>query len=320
MHGYVGSKLIIVEGLTGSGKSIMAHFIARQLQHNAIPASWVHEGEEPHPILMDVESSIEGHMAEMRERWAAYVDQVGLSGEVRVVEACLFNNLIQLLLEQNVDRRKIVQYSDELQALIEPLNPMLVYLVQEDVDKALERNFKDRGKGFRNYVIQYATDTPFARRRGWEGYEGMVMFWREFVTVTDELFQRYHIRKLKIDNSAGNWDDYNRQALECLSIPLIPEQGVSQSEAMGLIGVYKDRENDKEFTVDYEDGDLTINLFLNVKTRLVQWAERAFWAEGWHFEVSFESDGLSGASVMRIGGRNVDYLTLVGTVAEKASA
>ena len=55
MDTYIGSKLIIVEGLTGSGKSIMAHFIARQLQYNRIPASWVHEGEETHPILMDIE-------------------------------------------------------------------------------------------------------------------------------------------------------------------------------------------------------------------------------------------------------------------------
>jgi thymidylate kinase len=319
MRGYVWSKLIIVEGLTGSGKSIMAHFIARQLQYNGIPASWVHEGEEPHPILMDVGSSIEGYMDEMRERWAAYVDQVELSGEVRVVEASFFNNLIESLLAYNVDRPKILQYGDELQALIEPLNPTLVYLVQEDVDRALERNFKGRGKGFRNYVIRYATDTPFAKQRGWEGYEGMVMFWREFVTVTDELFQRYRIRKLKIDNSAGNWDDYNRQVLEYLSIPLIPEQGVSQSEAIKLIGVYKDRSG-KEFTVHYEDGELTINLFLNVRTRLVRRAEQVFLAEGWHFEISFESDGLSGASVMRIGGRDVDYLSLVGTVANKTSA
>jgi len=310
----------MVEGLTGSGKSIMAHFIARQLQYNGIPASWVHEGEEPHPILMDVESSIEGYMAEMRERWAAYVDQVELSDEVRVVEACFFNNLIESLVAHDVDRPRIAQYGDELQALIEPLDPTLVYLVQENVDRALERNFKDRGKGFRDYVIQYATDTPLAQRRGWEGYEGMVMFWREFVTVTDELFQRYHIRKLKIDNSAGNWDEYNRQALQCLSIPLTPEQRVSQSEAMRLTGAYKDRGSGKEFTVGYEDGELSINLFLNARTRLVQRAENLFWAEGWHFEVSFESDGLSEASVMRIGGRDVDYLPLVDTVADKTSA
>jgi thymidylate kinase len=320
MHEYVGSKLIIVEGLTGSGKSIMAHFIARQLQYNGIPASWVHEGEEPHPILIDVESNIEDYMAEMRERWAAYVDQVGLSDRVIVVEACFFNNLIDSLLAHNVDRPKIIQYGDELQALIEPLNPTLVYLVQEDVEKALERSFKDRGKDFVDYVIQYATDTPLARRREWEGYEGMLKFWQEFVALTDELFQRYRIRKLRIDNSAGNWNDYNHQVLGCLSIPLVPEQGVSQSEALALIGVYKDRKSDKEFTVYYEDGELTINLFLDVRTRLVRWMEKVFITEGWHFEVSFESDGLSGASVMKIGGRDVDYLPLVGTVADKALA
>ena len=314
MRGYVGSKLIMVEGLTGSGKSIMAHFITRQLHHNGIPASWVHEGEAPHPIALDVGSDIEDHMAQMRERWAAYVDQVGLSDEVKVVEACFFNNLIESLLAHNVDRPKIIQYADELQTLLESLNPTLVYLVQEDLDRALERNFKGRGKGFQNYVIQYATGTPFAKQREWEGYAGMVMFWREFVGLTDELFQRYRIRKLKIDNSAGNWDDYNRQVLECLSIEQMPEPRVSQSEALKLIGVYKDRSADKEFIVRYEDGQLTINLFWNVRTRLVRQTERVFLAEGWHFEVSFESDGVSGASAMKIGGRDVDYLSLVGVV------
>jgi hypothetical protein len=280
----------------------------------------VHEGEEPHPILVDVESGIEDYMAEMRGRWAAYVDQVGSCDQVSVVEACLFNNLIESLLAHDVGRSEIVRYSDELQALIEPLNPTLVYLVQEDVGSALERNFERRGKGFEDYVIRYATETPLARRRGWEGYAGMRMFWREFVVVTDELFQRYRVRKLKIDNSAGHWDDYNRQILECLALPLVPEQGVSQSEALRLVGVYRDRRSGREFTVLYEDGELTTNLFLNVRTRLVRRAEKVFLAQGWHFEISFESDGLSETGLMKIGGRDVDYLPLVGTVADKASA
>jgi hypothetical protein len=324
MNNYVGSKLILVEGLTGSGKSIMAHTIARQLQSNSISAGWVHEGEMPHPILKDFETSVERYMADMRASWVAYVDQVGSSAEVSVVEACFFNNLSETLLAHNVQRAQIIQFGAELGALIAPLKPTLVYLVQEEVEKALELNFNRRGNGFREYVIEYATSTPLAQARGWQGYAGTVQFWLEFVALTDELFSRYPGRKVKIDNSAGNWEDYNRQVMACLSIPYVPERSVSRSEATGLMGVYKDRRSDKEFTVLYEDGDLIINLFLpgylDLRTRLVWRAEKVFIMEGWHFEVSFESDGLGGASVMSIGGRDIDYLQLVGTVADKASA
>lgn len=319
MSGYVGSKLIVVEGLTGSGKSIMAHFIARQLQYNGVPASWVHEGDEPHPILIDVESGIEAYMAEAQARWVAYVDRVGSSDEVKAVEGCYFNNGIESLLAHNVDRPKALQYAAELQALIEPLNPTLVHLVQGDVASALERNFKDRGTGFRDYVIQFATGLPLAKRRGWQGYEGMVMYWREFVTLTDELFDRHRIRKIRVDNSAGNWDDCNRQVLDCLAIRLVPELRVSPSEAARLVGLYKDRRSGREFTVQYEDGGLTINVFLSVRTKLVPRAGKAFLTEGWHFEISFEPDGPGGTMVMRIGGRDVDYVRLVGTVADRAS-
>jgi thymidylate kinase len=317
MSAYVGSKLIIVEGLTGSGKSIMAHFIARQLQYNGIAASWVHEGEEPHPILLDVDASIEAYMVEARERWAAYVAQVESSGAVSVVESCFFNDVVEVLLAYDVDRPRILQYADELQALIQPLNPTLVYLVQQDVARALERSFKDRGTGFRDYVIGYAADTPLAKRRGWEGYEGMVLFWQEFVALTDEIFAKYSIRRVKIDNSAGNWDDCDRQVLEFLSIQRVLEQRVPPGEARGLVGLYRDRNSGREFTVCYEGGDLTVNLFLSARTKLVPRAEGAFLTEGWHFEIRFDPEAPGGAPVLRIGGRDVDYLQLVGTVADK---
>jgi len=320
MSQYGGSKLIIVEGLTGSGKSIMAHFIARQLQYHGISASWVHEGEVPHPIFSDLDSSIERYMAEMRENWVAFVDQIESGDEVRVVEACFFNNFLETLLAHNIEKAQIIQYAAELQALIQPLKPTLVYLVQEDVEDALERNFNHRGTDFRYYVIELATSTPLAKVRGWEGYQGMLLFWQEFVVLTDELFQQFPGRKIKTDNTAGNWDAYNRQVLGYLGLPLIAEQNILSTEALNLIGLYKDRKTGKEFPVCLESGELTINIFLNVRSRLVRRSQNTFVAEGWPFEISFETDGLSGAQKMKIGGRNVDYLPLVGTVADKLSA
>ena len=55
---------------------------------------------------------------------------------------------------------------------------------------------------------------------------------QDFVAVTDELFQRYRMKKLMIESSAGDWDSYNRRVMEFLSIPLVPEQVVFRGEAM----------------------------------------------------------------------------------------
>jgi hypothetical protein len=122
----------------------------------------------------------------------------------------------------------------------------------------------------------------------------MVMYWREFVTLTDELFDRHRIRTIKVDNSAGNWDDCNQQVLDCLAISLVRELRVSPSDAARLVGLYKDRRTDREFTVQYEDGGLTINVFLGVRTKLVPRADKVFLTEGWHFSsIQFQSPGFS---------------------------
>jgi len=280
----------------------------------------VHEGETPHPILRDCDTSIERYMTEVQSNWVSFVDRVGSSSEVCVIEASFFNNLIETLFIHNVEKPQIIHFAAELQKLVGPLNPTLVYLVQDDVEKALERNFSRRGVGFKNYVIEFATSTPLARGRGWEGYPGMVLFWQEFVALTDELFNKFPHRKLMIENTAGDWETYNQQVLDYLGIPRIPEQNISPIVARNLIGRYKDPQSDRDFLVQFEDDDLTINLFLDVKSRLVQRTEKEFFAEGWPFEIRFESGDLGGMSVLRIGGRNVDYLALVGTIAEKASA
>jgi thymidylate kinase len=311
------NRLIIVEGLTGSGKSTMAHFIARQLQHNGIDADWFHEGEFHHPIFIDVESNIEEVMEAMLGKWRAFVEWIESSGKVIVVEACFFNNVIESLLVHNVDRPRIIEYGYELQEIVEPLNPALVYLVQPDIVNALARNFGDRGDGFKDYVIQYATSTPYATQRGLEGYEGMVTFWRDFVSVTDELFHNYHISKLMIDSSVGDWDGHDHRVLEFLSIPPVQEHTVSRGEALRFVGTYRDEKNSRQFTVQYLDSELAVNLFLNTKTRLIRKTERVFWAAGWYFEVSFEADDTGRISTLRIDGRDVDYLSLVGTVAAR---
>ena len=157
------NQLILVEGLTGLGKSTLAHFVTRQFQYNGIEACWIHEGEDPHPVSLDVESDITAFMIESLEKWDALVVQTLESSTITVIEASFFNNLIEKLLAHCLDRATILNFGMKLQQVIKPVKPALVYLVHPYLSTALEENFRNRGAGFRDFVIEKRTDRTACR-------------------------------------------------------------------------------------------------------------------------------------------------------------
>lgn len=54
----IESKLILIDGITGSGKSTTAQFLFDQIQRNGIEVSWYHEDETDHPIKFDEELEV----------------------------------------------------------------------------------------------------------------------------------------------------------------------------------------------------------------------------------------------------------------------
>lgn len=315
----VSNKLIIVEGLTGSGKSIMAHFIGRQLGANNIPGRWVHEGDLDHPIPgTDVEPDIATFQATMLEQWKNFVTQAQASDTVTVIEAGFFNNLLETLFIENVPQPEILSYARQLEDLIRPLRPALVYLTQNDVPRALARNFDNRGEGFKQFVVDLVMRTPYAQRHKLIGDAGVVQFWTDFVALTDALYQQFQGDKLRVENSAGEWERYNQQVLSFLSIPWVPTPRLSQNEADLYIGHYQDPSNGRQYRIKYHDEKLFINqLISKAWTRLIPLGDHCFAAEGWHFELSFEPNPADQGNQFRIGGRDVDYLKLVGTIAKE---
>ena len=313
------SKWVIVEGLTGLGKSTLAHFIARQLRYQEIEANWIHEGELEHPLSIQIDSSIEIFMQNALEQWQNLVSRIETSGETTILEACLFNNLLETLFSHNLPIPQIYQYYDVIQDTIKTLQPALVYLTHTDVSKALAENFRNRGAGFKDYVFKYITNTPYAQQNGLVGEVGMIKFWQDFVALTDQLYDRFRFKKIAIHNSSGDWVTQSQQVLDFLSIPYIVEQLLSADRAADFTGAYKDQRTGKKFSVRYQNCHLVANLFLDDWTRLIPNTDSSFIAAGWHFVVLFERDNSGTINSMQIAGQDVDYLSLVGTVAEKVS-
>ena len=315
------NQLIIVEGLTGLGKSTLAHFLARQFEYNGIDACWIHEGEDPHPVDVDVGDDIETFMDQSLQKWGGFVDQIRESGRITIIEASFFNNLIETLFAHCLDQATIIDFSLKMQEVIQPARPALVYLRHPDISLALKENFRNRGEGFRDFVIDLVARMPIAKEKGWNDYAGMEQFWREFVAIIDTLFEIYEMDKLAIDISRGDWDTTHQQVTAFLGLSLVADPLFQFDEAEKYLGAYQFTEGGKVSTIRYQDGFLQTNAFLNVYTKLIPREEGAFLAEKWHFSLHFESDPDTGdATAFTIGGRDVNYLKAVGMSARKVSS
>ena len=320
MQSKTKNRLVIVEGLTGLGKSTLAHWIARQYEYNGIAARWVHEGEDPHPVSINIEDDPGWFMAESLKKWTAFVDQVQEFAGATIIEASFFNNLIETLFAHSHNIEQIVAFGMELQRVIQPARPALVYLTHPDISAALEKNFRNRGPGFREFVRQLVAGTPIGQAKQWVDDLGIVAFWSEFVALTNRLFRAYEIDKLELDISTGDWARCHQQVVDFLDLPLVEDPSISPEAAEKFVGVYQFQEDGKQHRVQYENGFLVTDVFMDVKTKLIPLTDLSFAVEKWHFELQFDRDEAGEVRSFVIGGRDVDYLKAVGHKATKVAA
>ena len=210
----VWPRLVIVEGIMGSGKSTTTRNIAHRLNASGIPAIGITEGVEPHPIRFDWDQPwSEMPPAELARsgiaKWRAYVDACLTEERISVVDGQLFHGGLTslLLLEAGVDM--VAAYCRDIVAVIEPLNPLLIYFHQSDVDRAIRLVSAQRGEGWVDYQVNWKLESPYAKRRGLAGLDGLIALYREYRALTDQLFADLDIPKISIENSRQEWAIYD---------------------------------------------------------------------------------------------------------------
>lgn len=179
------TRLILTEGIPGSGKSTTAQFLARQLAGNGVVGRWWHEEEVGHPvyafgdraslcrILQQLTSGDwRAVVAAALERWRAFSRLVQQSDEVVVVDGCLFGCLTWSLFPLDVASEEILDDTRQVAAILQPAQPCLVYLVRPDVATTLRALCDRRGNTIEQTYVDRATDNPYARRRGLSGAAG----------------------------------------------------------------------------------------------------------------------------------------------------
>lgn len=255
------SRVIFVEGISGSGKTSTCQFLYRQYLLNGYDVRFFHEFHIPHPIhewyLTDPQEWIDTTLS----RWQKFVKETLSSDKIIVMDSTIFQGTICVLLELDADRDIILDYAYRVPEIIRPLNPSLIYFYQTDYRKTLLQIYHEREEKIRTKKDNFIRTIKYGQNRNLYGHEGYMRFVGEFKDISSELFEKYNMSKISIENSAGNWPDYYGRIARFLSVPFI-EDDIS---AANYVGTYRNIESGQECKIiDNMSGEMAIHGFFPV--------------------------------------------------------
>lgn len=208
-------RLVILEGIMGSGKSTTARQLAARLSAAGMPARALTEATCPHPVRATDElehwfqpwrdTTAQALALRAQQRWADFAQALQREAGTVVLDGQLFHGDFTHLFLMELQEDALAAHVDAVARSIAPLRPLLVYFRQPDVPAAIARVCAQRGEDWLAYQTGWKLAFPWARARGLEGMEGLVAVYVAYRALTDRLFERVALDKLALDTTAPDW-------------------------------------------------------------------------------------------------------------------
>ncbi len=297
----LNTKLILIDGITGSGKSTLSHFLYRQMQKNNMQVKWLHEEEKDHPLVykpnwakeLTTQEKTEIYLKEYVELWGKFAEEVKQSGSVYIVESYLFQYPFATLIRQETDKSRIKEFGHALIKQVEQLNPVVIYLYPQDVETGINLNFTRRGKDWTEWILSKLESTEHAKKRNWDGQTEANYYYQSLSDISLELMKEFTLPKMSIENSRQDWDLYRKEMLQFLEIPF-REEILLRPEDVNYCGEYSKKfadGNEMKYLVYIQENRLCIDAFWP-GLKLISVSGDEFSIEGYPFKLFFKKDAI----------------------------
>ncbi|MGB0504810.1 MAG: hypothetical protein ACPGGK_01320 [Pikeienuella sp.] len=253
------TKLVLVDGLPGIGKSTASQWISNQLNLNGYAARWHYEISSSSPLRQGVKASAvpnSGLFEHGVRTWENYVEAATDSDQLVVMDAGQFQHLILQAFVRDLPITKIEDYFQQVENITTVLNPLFIHLSTTDAASHIAQTYLHRGPKWTDILTEWSLASSFAKNRLLTGHSGSLLFWQEYHSLCSNLFEQSGMNKLKIDIQPGHpaWLQQEEQILDLLEL----RRAVSntQFDENAVLGNYFCEQNSRQFQIIQRQGQL----------------------------------------------------------------
>ena len=211
------TKLILIEGIPGAGKTTSCKQLGRVLQQQGITCRWYLENDDPHPIDC-AHLKLKDLGEKLPSLWSAFAAQAMKVNDVLIIESRLWQNTLLFMFMSEYPIDEIIDVHKMVLEKLKALYPILIYLYQDDIQIALERLHTLRNKELIEKDIKTTSQYPWFQSRKLNNFNGWVRFFKEWQAVAEQLFSDWPFAKVKITNPHDNWGNTYQEMVRFFEI------------------------------------------------------------------------------------------------------
>ncbi|MFJ5760979.1 hypothetical protein ACIQAA_18105 [Neobacillus sp. NPDC093182] len=161
------------------------------------------------------ELPLEKNMELITDKWQRFVEQAMIGNQTYIFESCFIQNPVTIgMIKYGASQEVVMNYVKQLAEIIEPLNPVLLYVEQQDLSRSFKKAVQERPKEWSTGFMDYYTNQGYGKIHGAEGIEGTIAVLEARKQLESSIFNALAIKKVKIDNTQFDKDSHKNRITE----------------------------------------------------------------------------------------------------------
>ena len=149
--------------------------------------------------------------------WKRFVKKAGQEDKVYIFECVFVQNPVTVsVIRDNADFGYALNYVEDVLALVKELNPVLIYLKQDNIEKSFKKVIDERPEWWLDFFIDYYTNREFGQAQDLKDLEGTLKGLKEIGQIQSNLIESLEIEKHIINNSEFNREKTKKELEDIL--------------------------------------------------------------------------------------------------------